>query len=140
MFDIGWSEMMLVIIVMIIVIGPKDLPRVMRTIGNWVGQARAVARHFQDSLEQMAEESGIDDARKEIEKAARYDVRGEVERTIDPEGDLRESFSMESPEAKEKRARDEKAKETPKPDGGDGEQSGGDNPDRADEADGERKT
>lgn len=105
MFDIGWSEMMLIVIVMIIVIGPKDLPRVMHTAGKWIGQARAVARHFQESLEQMVEESGLDDARKEIEKVSRMDVGAEIDKTIDPSGELREGMTIESPEARAARER-----------------------------------
>lgn len=94
MFDIGWSEMMLIIMVMVIVIGPKDLPRVMRTAGQWIGRARAVARHFQESIERMADEAGVEDVRKELNKASRIDVRGEIERTIDPKGELREGLSV----------------------------------------------
>ena len=40
MFDIGWSEMLVIVVVAIIVIGPRDLPGVLRTVGKWVGKAR----------------------------------------------------------------------------------------------------
>lgn len=124
MFDIGWSEMLLIIVVVIIVVGPKDLPRVMRTMGNWVGRMRAVARHFQENLEQMADESGLNDARREVEKATQYDVRGEVERAIDPEGEIRDGFSMEPPEARAKREAAESSKKTEEKPAVAGEQPG----------------
>ncbi len=118
MFDIGWSEMLMIIVVMIIVIGPKDLPRVMRTAGQWIGRVRAVARHFQQSLEQMVEESGVEDARKELEKASRIDIGEEVDKAIDPTGELREGMTIEPPGARAERekaaaaAREEDAAET----------------------------
>jgi sec-independent protein translocase protein TatB len=54
MFDIGWSEMMVILLVALIVIGPKDLPRVARTMGQWVGEGRAIAPEFQHALEDVA--------------------------------------------------------------------------------------
>ena len=59
MFDIGWSEMAVILMVALIVIGPKDLPRVARTIGKWTGKARAMAREFQRSLDDMAREAEL---------------------------------------------------------------------------------
>ena len=53
MFDIGWVEMMIVVVVMIVVIGPKDLPVVLHTMGRWIARVRAMARGFQDSIEEM---------------------------------------------------------------------------------------
>ncbi len=97
MFDIGWTEMLMIIVVMIIVIGPKDLPRAMRATGQFIGRMRAYARYFQQSIEQMAEESGIEDARRELEKATRVDVNKTIERTIDPKGELREGLTLEPP-------------------------------------------
>ncbi|MGE0651482.1 MAG: Sec-independent protein translocase protein TatB [Alphaproteobacteria bacterium] len=98
MLDIGWSEMLLIIVVMIIVIGPKDLPRALHTLGQWVGQVRRVARQFQDSIEQMAQDSGIDDVRKEIEDVSNFDVEREMEKAVDPKGELGEAFRIEPPD------------------------------------------
>ena len=61
MFDIGWSEMAVILMVALIVIGPKDLPRVARTIGKWTGKARGMAREFQRSIEDMAREAELQD-------------------------------------------------------------------------------
>jgi sec-independent protein translocase protein TatB len=95
MFDIGWSEMAVILLVALIVIGPKDLPRVARTVGRWAGKGRAMAREFQTALEDMAREAELDKVKSEIEKAGRTiekagrtDVAKSIEKTIDPSGEL----------------------------------------------------
>jgi sec-independent protein translocase protein TatB len=92
MFDIGWSEMALILLVALIVIGPKDLPRVARTMGQWVGKGRAMAREFQRALEDMAREAELDKVKSEIEKAGRTNVGKTIEKTIDPSGELSKAF------------------------------------------------
>ena len=93
MFDIGWSEMAVILMVALIVIGPKDLPRVARTIGKWTGKARGMAREFQRSLDNMAREAELQDVKAEIDKLSRVDVRHRIEETIDPQGDLRRTLN-----------------------------------------------
>jgi sec-independent protein translocase protein TatB len=92
MFDIGWSEMMVILVVALIVIGPKDLPRVARNVGRWVAKARGMAREFQNQLEEMAREAELDKVKQEIEKAGRTDVKRAIEKTIDPKGELGRAF------------------------------------------------
>ena len=67
MFDIGWSELLVIAVVAIIVIGPKDLPRVMRTVGHYAGKLRRAAADFQRQFEEAMRESEIDEVRKAIE-------------------------------------------------------------------------
>jgi sec-independent protein translocase protein TatB len=67
MFDIGWSELLLVLIVALVVVGPKDLPRLMRTVGRWVGRARSMADQFRSSFDEMARETELDELRQEIQ-------------------------------------------------------------------------
>ena len=92
MFDIGWSEMAVIMLVALIVIGPKDLPRLARTLGQWVAKGRGMAREFQRSLEDMAREAELDDVKREIEKVGRMDIKKSIEKTIDPTGDLGRAF------------------------------------------------
>lgn len=102
MFDIGWTEMVLIIVVMIIVIGPKELPRVLHTMGQWIGRVRRVARQFQDSIEQMAHESGVDELRKEIENVSSMGIEDQVAKTIDPKGELEGAFDVNPASAEKK--------------------------------------
>ena len=59
MFDVAPTEFMLVALIALVVIGPKDLPRVMRFIGQWVGKARGVARQFRAGFDEMVRESEL---------------------------------------------------------------------------------
>ena len=59
MFDIGWTEMLLVTAAIIVVVGPKELPIVLRTIGRAVSRARAMAQEFRDSIDEMADEADL---------------------------------------------------------------------------------
>src|SRR5688572_1320551 len=92
MFDIGWSEMALILLVALVVIGPRDLPRVARTMGKWVAKGRAMAREFQTALEDMAREAELDKVKSEIEKAGRTNLGKTIEKTIDPKGELGRAF------------------------------------------------
>ncbi|HEX8222398.1 MAG TPA: Sec-independent protein translocase protein TatB [Allosphingosinicella sp.] len=64
MFDIGYMELFVIAVVAIVVIGPKDLPRVMRTVGQWVGRARGMARHFRSGLDTMMREAELEEMEK----------------------------------------------------------------------------
>jgi sec-independent protein translocase protein TatB len=64
MFDIGYTEILIIAVVALIVIGPKDLPRVMRTVGQWVGRARGMARHFRSGVDTMIRESELEEMEK----------------------------------------------------------------------------
>ena len=76
MLDIGWSEMLLIAVVAIVVIGPKDLPKALRTVGQWMGGARRVAREFKDSVDDMVRESELDELRRETEQMSRFSLDG----------------------------------------------------------------
>ena len=64
MFDVAPTELLLVAIVALVVIGPKDLPRVLRTIGQWVGKARCVAAQFRSGFDEMIRESELAEMEK----------------------------------------------------------------------------
>ena len=64
MFGVDSSELAVVAILALIFIGPKDLPKVMRTVGYWVGRARGMARHFTSGLENMVREAELEEMEK----------------------------------------------------------------------------
>src|SRR5205809_2621979 len=64
MFGIDSTELMVIALIALVVIGPKDLPRVMRTVGNWVGRARGMAGHFRAGVDNMIRESELADMEK----------------------------------------------------------------------------
>lgn len=65
--DLSWSHILLVLIVALVVVGPKDLPRAMRTAGRWVAKARAMADQFRRSFDEMARQSELDELRAELD-------------------------------------------------------------------------
>ena len=71
MFDIGWQEIIILMLIALIVVGPKDLPRVVKTAGQWMGKARGYARDFQRTIEEAADATEIDAIKKEIDEANR---------------------------------------------------------------------
>jgi sec-independent protein translocase protein TatB len=92
LFDLGMSELLVIGVVALIVIGPKDLPKALRIAGFWVKKARTLSREFQTSVEQMIREAELDEMRQELKKATEIDVEKEFRHTIDPTGSLAESL------------------------------------------------
>jgi len=71
MFDIGWSELLVIAIVALVVIGPKDLPQAFRTMGQWASKARALAREFQGHVDELMRETQVDEMKREFQSMAR---------------------------------------------------------------------
>ncbi len=93
MFDFSWSEILLIGVVALVVIGPKDLPRVLRTVGQWANRARGVAREFQFHLDEMIRESELDEVRKTMNAAVSTDIGTAVGNFIDPAREIEKSLS-----------------------------------------------
>ncbi|MEE4199849.1 Sec-independent protein translocase protein TatB [Erythrobacter sp.] len=64
MFDIGAAELLVIVIVAVLVIGPKDMPMAMRTAGRWIGQVRKVSAHFRTGIDAMVREAELEDMEK----------------------------------------------------------------------------
>ncbi len=97
MFDIGWSEFLLIAVVALIAIGPKELPGVLRMVGQWIGKARKMAAEFQGQFQEAMREAEMADLKKsfdEVREAASGFASGnvmtslqqDVNRALDIEG------------------------------------------------------
>ena len=65
MFDVAPTELLLVVVVALVVIGPKDLPKAMRFVGKWMGKARGMLRHFRAGLDTMMREAELEELEKQ---------------------------------------------------------------------------
>ena len=61
MFDIGWPELFIIAVVVLLVVGPKDLPKVLRTVGHLAGKAKAITREFRGHVDDMIRDSELED-------------------------------------------------------------------------------
>ena len=88
MFDIGWSEILVIAVVAIIVVGPKDLPRMLRSFGRMMGQVRRTAnefrRQFDDALRDAERQADLADARKELQAIGRIDPLADLKKGVGP--------------------------------------------------------
>jgi sec-independent protein translocase protein TatB len=91
MLDIGWVELSIIALITILVVGPKEIPRVLRTVTQVVRKVRGMASEFQSGIDELAREAELDDLKKDIEKTASKDLAGDLENTIDPTGEVTES-------------------------------------------------
>ncbi len=94
MFDIASGELLLVALVALLVIGPKDLPRVLRYVGQWVGKARRMASHFRSGFDEMVRQSELEDLEKKW--------AAENERIMREHPPVREYDSLPPPETETK--------------------------------------
>ena len=118
MFDIGWPELMVIGVLTIIVVGPKELPRVLRTVTGIIRKIRMMAGDFQNSIEDIAREADMQDIKKQLEEAGKRDIGKDVEEYLDPTGDLNKSVKemetdMQSWADKANLEKDGKSSETP---------------------------
>ena len=82
MFDIGMWELMVVGVVALIVVGPKDLPKMFRTLGQVTGRIRGMAREFQTTMNAAASETGLDELSKDLKKAT--DITRDLRKVTSP--------------------------------------------------------
>jgi len=88
MFDLGWPELMLIMVVALIVIGPKELPNAIRTVMGIVRKLRGAAREFQSGLDDIARESGLDDVKRDLQNMDYHDPAKTFGNFADSENDL----------------------------------------------------
>ncbi len=91
MFDFAWSELAVIVVVALVVIGPKDLPRVIHGLGKWMRKARAAASEFQRHVDDMVREADLEDVRDEVRKLkimGKMDAVRHMSALIDPDGKM----------------------------------------------------
>lgn len=107
MFDIGWSELVVIAVVALIAIGPKELPGVLRMAGQWIGKIRRMAADFQSQFQEALREAEMEDLKQQVDEikesatrdlTAHFDplksVRDEIDSSL-------ESISIDHPSASE---------------------------------------
>ena len=132
MFDIAGTELLLIVVIAIIVVGPKDLPRMMRSAGRWARKIQAASGEFRRQIDQLAREAELDDIIADANTAGRkLDPGNMIKQALDPEHQLDqpimpEPFLKDSPpgtsktkkeDKPEKTGADKKQKKTPKDNG-----------------------
>ncbi|HUE45904.1 MAG TPA: Sec-independent protein translocase protein TatB [Aestuariivirgaceae bacterium] len=99
-FGLGSSELLLIAIVALIVIGPKDLPRLLRTMGQYMRKIQGMAREFQNHLNEAAKEVGVDDVKKDIKGMTNFTVTADLDKQgAEIKKAIESSASRASPEA-----------------------------------------
>ena len=74
MLDLGWPELFVIVLVALVVLGPKELPGAIRTVTGLVRRARGLAREFYKSIDEMAKETGLDDIKRDLQKAVKSEL------------------------------------------------------------------
>ena len=84
MFDIGWTEMLVIAIVLIVVVGPKDLPRMLRTFGKTTAKLRSMAGDFQKQFNEALKEAELDDVKKSVDSLRGLNPAAEIKKQLNP--------------------------------------------------------
>ncbi len=98
MFDLGWAELFVIGLVALIVVGPKELPRVIRSITDVMSHMRGLAREFQSGMADMAREADLEDTRKHLSSFNTMSPSDALKQAIDEEGALENDIKEVSQE------------------------------------------
>ena len=115
MFDLGWGEMAVIALVAIIILGPKELPHALKTLGRAIRKVREVSREFQGHVDEMVREAELDDVRKQLEDVKGKGITKALQEQVDPKGefDIRlDPTESDKPKATDGKAADPKPAET----------------------------
>jgi sec-independent protein translocase protein TatB len=119
MFDIGWSELLVIAVVAIVVVGPKDLPRLMRTFGHYAGKLRRMTAEFQLQFEEAMREAEVEEVREAMESVRDatpgFDLSAPIDRPVmlpKPAAATSATEPAPTPKAKTKKASSAKSRKT----------------------------
>ena len=91
MFDIGAAELLVIVVVAILVIGPKDMPKAMRTAGRWIGKVRRMSSHFRSGLDEMVRQAEIEEMEEKWSKRNK-EIMAKYPTGSEPEGGAPENL------------------------------------------------
>lgn len=100
MFDLGWGELLVVGVVALVVLGPKELPNALRTISNLTKTARKLANEFQSGVNEIVREADLEDARKAAQSISKGSISKAIEKAVDPTGEMKSTITGIEKEAK----------------------------------------
>src|SRR5262245_41615711 len=92
MFDIGWQELLVIAVVALVVIGPKDLPKVLKTVMAAMGKLRQMAQEFRSNVDEVIKEQEWDELKRNLEKTATADINGKIKSQVDPTSQLKQEL------------------------------------------------
>jgi len=93
MFDLAWSEIALIGVVALVVIGPKHLPEAIRGVARGIAKLRRMASEFQGQADELVREANLDEVRQSINEIRRFNVRDEFTKAVDKDGSIRKTFT-----------------------------------------------
>jgi len=94
MLDIGWTEIAVILVIAILVVGPKDLPKAMRSVAKIVGKVKAMMREFQGNIDEMIKETELEEVKNQISSARHMNLDNKISETIDSDGELSKSMDL----------------------------------------------
>jgi sec-independent protein translocase protein TatB len=92
MFDFAWTELAVIGVVALLVIGPKDLPGAIKGVGDVIRRARRMASEFQTHVDDMVKDANLSEVRNQINEIRNFDIKGALEKEIDRDGTIRSAF------------------------------------------------
>ena len=93
MFDFAWSEIALIGVVALVLIGPKDMPVAIKAVSDMVRKARKMAGEFQSHVDEMTKDTGLAEVRQQINEIRNMDIRGEIAKAVDADGSIRSALA-----------------------------------------------
>ena len=93
MFDFAWTEIALIGVVALVLIGPKDLPVAIKTVSDLVKKMRRMAGEFQSQVDEMVKDTSLAEVRQQISEIRNLDIRGEIAKAVDADGSIRAAMN-----------------------------------------------
>lgn len=94
MFGLSWSEILIIGVAALVLIGPNDLPRAMKTAARWMSAGRKLAREFQSHVDDLVREAELEELREKARKLAMQPLSSHLESMVDPNREIAQSLAQ----------------------------------------------